>query len=95
MTAAPSPERIAREIANLQALRQHVREFSLMGDDNHAAIDAQELVLRERINAEEATRRATSDPADHYVLGCAVVAAEWLAGHLDDAQGPCSGWGAP
>lgn len=95
MTAAPSSERIAREIANLESLRQHVREFSLIGDDNHAAIDAQVLVLRERIHAEEATRRAASDTADSYVLGSAMVAVEWMAGRLDDAACPCSGWGAP
>lgn len=95
MKTPPPLDRIASEIAGLEALRHHVREFSLVGDDNHAAIDAQVLVLRDRIGAEEATKRAATDPADDYVLGCAVIAVEWLAGNLDDNACPCAGWGAP
>lgn len=47
--ARPTPEQIEEEIAKLETMKPHVRRHSLFNDDNHAAIEAQIRVLRERM----------------------------------------------
>ncbi len=95
MSLKPTPEQIAAEVAVLEAIRDggQVPEFSLFGDDNYAAIDAQIIVLRDGHDAMKAFSFCARDTDDEYVLGCAQEAEDWRNG-LTDEGAPSSGWGA-
>ena len=54
---APTKKQVAAEIATLEKLKPRVRPSSMFGDDHHAAIDAQLVVLRERLDSDEIHKR--------------------------------------
>lgn len=88
----PTPGEIAAQITGLERIRDagEVPEFSVFGNDNYAAIDAQIMVLRDGHDAEKATRLCAEDAEDEYVLGCAQQAQDWRDGLM--AETPVSGW---
>lgn len=94
MSTKPTPEQIAAEVASLEAVRDggNVPEFSIFGDDNYAAIDAQIMVLRDGHDAVKACGLCASngDAENEYVLGCAQHAQDWRDGLTNEV--PISGW---
>lgn len=93
MITKPPPEQIAAEIADLEQIRDKglVSEFSLFGDDNYAAIDAQIMVLRDGHDAVKAASFCNSVLSE-YVTGCAQDAQNWRDG-VTDEEPPSAGWG--
>lgn len=94
MITKPTPDQIAAEIAELENIRDKglVAEFSLFGDDNYAAIDAQIMVLRDGHDAAKATSFCVSGAETEYVQGCAQDAQDWRDG-VTDEEPPSAGWG--
>lgn len=88
----PTPGEVAAQITGLERIRDsgQVPEFSGLGDDNYAAVDAQIMVLRDGHDAEKATALCAENAEDEYVLGCAQQARDWLDGLM--AETPTSGW---
>lgn len=88
----PTPDQVSEQIAGLRRIRDsgQVPEYSLFDDDNYAAIDAQIMVLRDGVDAEEACRRCADDEADEYVLGCARDTQDWRDGLSEGT--PVSDW---
>jgi hypothetical protein len=88
----PSPEMVVEQIAGLERIRDvgQVPEFSVFGDDNYAAIDAQIIVLRDGHDAVKACGFCTDDADNEYVTGCAQQAQDWRDGLTDET--PVSGW---
>lgn len=96
---------IEAEIAALEAIKPGVRERTFFGDDNHAAIDAQIRVLRERMDSGK-LHDVFGDPAesmdgdeidddaidfDQHALDSALEALDWMTGDSDQ-QSPSEGW---
>lgn len=97
---------IEAEIAALEALKPNVRHFTFFNDDNHAAIDAQIHVLRERLTS-DGVHEAFGDPAefmhgdddeidddvpfDQHTLDSAVEAHDWMTGESTE-QSPSESW---
>lgn len=97
---------IDAEITALEAIKPSVRKMTFFNDDNHAAIDAQIRVLRERMDS-RALHEAFGDPADgisdegdldddaidfdEHTLHCALEALDWMTGD-SDAESPSEGW---
>ena len=64
MSKRKTEDQINTEIAALVALKPKVRERTAFGDDNHAAIDAQLSVLRERMSSDEVYYAYGDEDAD-------------------------------
>lgn len=91
MRKTPSLEQIDVEIASLVAVKPHVRKVSGLDHDNHAAIDAQLAVLRERL-AEDAIYERFGTQGDYdsqfegedddtqHTIDSALEARRWLDG---------------
>lgn len=92
VTTQPTPDQVAEQIAHLERIRDdgQVPEFSVFGDDNYAAIDAQIIVLRDGHDAQRACSFCAQDPENEYVTGCAQQAQDWRDGLTDES--PASGW---
>lgn len=90
-TAKPTAFHVATQIAGLERIRDtgQVPEFSLFGDDNYAAIDAQIMVLRDGHDAERACSFC-SNSKSQYVTDCAQMAQDWRDGQSEEE--PTSGW---
>ena len=84
--AARGAQQIDVEVNALRLARGRVPRFSTFHDDNHAAIDAQIQVLRERMPL-EAVHAAWGDDAvetfEQHVLDAAIEAAEWIGAAAD------------
>lgn len=89
-------DQIDAEITALVAVMPKVRELTSFGDDNHAAIDAQLAVLRERMSSDEvhdAYGDAGNDEFDQYTFDAALSACDWLTGVLaSDEDSPAASW---
>lgn len=84
-----TPNEVSAELTRLAKVRGIIPAHSAFGDDNHAALDAQMGVLRERMTLEEVTARWDCDNAETYVLSGALNAAEWLRG---EGNAPSEEW---
>jgi hypothetical protein len=78
----PTPEAITAEIAALQAIKPRVRHYTLFGDDNHAAIDAQIELLMDP-DPEEAINDYSIENDEHIYFAVS-EALEWLRGERDE-----------
>ena len=86
-------DEVSAEISTLEAMKLNVRPFSWFGDYNHAAIDAQLEVLRERMSEDavyEAYGDETADEFDQHLLDSAHHAYLWMSGENDNS--PSSDW---
>lgn len=75
----PNPEEIKAEIEKLRDLKPRIRQYSAFGDDNHAAIGAEILVLEGRL----------FEDCEHN-LDAALAARSWLDGYEETP--PSEGW---
>lgn len=92
------------EIAKLNELREKIsvtHPFTVFGDDNVAAIDAQIEVLTERMDEDEVCDRFPGEESDNdedddaaiadpHVHNAARDALDWLTGDSDEL--PSAGW---
>jgi len=96
MSKRKTEDQINAEIAALVALKPKVRERTAFGDDNHAAIDAQLAVLRERMSSDEvydAYGDEDSDEFDQHTFDAALSAHDWMSGTLaSDEDAPAASW---
>ena len=74
------------EVATLRELKPKVRRFSGFGDDNHAAIDLQILVLEERMDNDEINDRYEDTDENSHAYECV----QWMDGEAEEA--PSAGW---
>lgn len=86
----PKQADIDAEIADLKAIKPKVRQFSMFGDNHHAAIDAQVEVLEKDPPEEEIHENADSEGWPDNIRDAAIEARHWLDGefeypHLVDA----------
>ena len=77
---AKTDTEVQQEIANLIAIKPRIPQFSAFGDNNHAAIDAQLAVLRERLTRDEVVTRFPFDGTETNYM--ARVAYEWMSGEV-------------
>ena len=77
------------EIQKLEKMKPRVRQFTVFGDDNHKAIDAQIKVLRHG-KTEREVYEEYEDVASEAVLESAAFAAKWAEGKEDEA--PSKDW---
>lgn len=84
---------IDAEIKALEAAKLTVRKRNGFGDDNHAAIDAQIRVLRERMTNDDIydAFEDADDPENRHELDAAIEAHEWMTGASDEPS-PAQGW---
>jgi hypothetical protein len=96
MSKRKTEEQIIAEIAALVALKPKVRKRTAFGDDNHAAIDAQLAVLRERMSSDEvydAYGDEDADEFDQHTFDAALSACDWMTGMLaSDEESPAASW---
>ena len=96
MSKRKTEEQINAEVEALVAVKPKVRELTAFGDDNHAAIDAQLAVLRERMDHDDvydAYGDEDSDDFDQHTLDAALSAHDWMVGTLAAGEGsPSEGW---
>lgn len=89
MSKRKTEDQINAEIAALVALKPKVRKRTAFGDDNHAAIDAQLAVLRERMSSDE----VHDAYGDQYTFDAALSAHDWMTGDLaSDEDAPAASW---
>ena len=84
-----TPEELDEEISLLAKLRGIIPARSWFGADNHAAIDAQIRVLRERLSREDVEEIWDRDGVNLYVFCSVLDAADWLNG---DEFAPSEEW---
>jgi hypothetical protein len=90
----PSEEMINQEINRLIEIAPKVRQFSLFGDDNRAAIEAEIVVLQKRMNEDQIYRKWEDEnnyEHNRYLIDTALGAAWWLDGD-PDYEAPSKGW---
>lgn len=96
MSKRKTEDQINAEISALVALKPKVRERTAFGDDNHAAIDAQLAVLRERMSSDEvydAYGDEDADEFDQHTFDAALSACDWMTGMLaSDEDSPAASW---
>lgn len=96
MSKHKTEEQINAEIAALVELKPKVRQRTAFGDDNHAAIDAQLAVLRERMSIDDvcsAYGDEGMDEFDQHTLDAALSAHDWMTGALaGDEDAPAASW---
>ncbi len=85
----PSKYLIDAEVVRLEQLSRHVPEFTLFGEENLCAIDAQVMVLR-GVEPFTAAGRCSSSGHDQYVRDHAIAAWNWLNGA--SAVKPSASW---
>ncbi len=89
---APTEQEITREIRELWEMKPNVCRTSVLGDDHHAAINAQMTVLNERLSEDQVHDRADDENWADNVRDEAVAAARWLAGQVSEHQRLVDGW---
>lgn len=96
MSKRKTEEQISAEIAALVALKPKVRQRTAFGDDNHAAIDAQLAVLRERMSSDDvysAYGDEGMDEFDQHTFDAALSACDWMTGMLASGEdSPAASW---
>jgi hypothetical protein len=83
---------VEEEIARLKDMKPHVRKTTHFGDDNHAAIDAQVLVLEKRMDSDQIWNEWPEEEEDAHRRGAAMEAQQWLSGQTEDL--PSAEWEA-
>ena len=96
MSKRKTEDQINAEVAALKALKPTIRERTAFGDDNHAAIEAQISVLRERMGSDEvydAYGDEEADDFDQHTVDAALSAHDWMTGALAaDEDAPAASW---
>ena len=67
-------------------MKPRVRRFSGFGDDHHAAIDLQILVLEERMDADQIGDEFEDTDDNSHAYECV----QWMNGDVEEA--PSTGW---
>jgi len=80
--------RIAKEIADLQAMKPKVKPTSAFGDNHHNAIDAQIRVLSGDIPVEDFDEEF--EDAESNVVDAAQGALDWMDGTIQ--ENPAESW---
>lgn len=86
-----TPEAIQNEIAKLKEIQPRIRPRTAFGDDNHAAIGAQILVLELGLDDDGIWDRWPEEEDDAHVRGAAQEAMCWRDGD-EDAELPSDSW---
>lgn len=87
---APTDKQIEAEIKKLQEMKPRVPHHTAFGDDNHEAIDAQLVVLRERLDEDAVLAKQDDGEWNEHTSSIARDAANWLNG--DEKDAPSVGW---
>jgi hypothetical protein len=91
----PTAAEIKTEIDTLKKMKPKVRQFSMFGDDHHAAIDAQIMVLQGDMDEDTICDRWDGEELSN-LRDSALEARQWLDGELDpdefDYDRPSGGW---
>lgn len=86
-------EEIKKEIEALKAVRPNVRPYSMFGDDNLAAFDAQVEVLEQDMDDDEVSDRFDCSGIPENVMSSAFHALDWINGEEDfDGGSLAEGW---
>jgi len=81
-------EQIKKEIKALETVRPKVRPYSIFGDDNLAALDAQIEVLENNWDNNEIYDKYDRIDSSEHILESALAARQWI----DDEENPdCEG----
>lgn len=88
--AVPDKKAMDAEVALLKKMKPDVRHYTGFGDDNHAAIEAQILVIERGMDNDEIYDR-WPDERDESERSCALEAREWLDGNATDGP-PSEEW---
>lgn len=86
---------VQEEIGKLQGMREDVREFSLFGDNNRDAIDAQIEVLEKSMSEADIYDRSEDESGDwnQHIFESALFAHHWRTGDSEVEDGsPSDTW---
>jgi len=72
MSTVRSKEEIEKAIKDLQTMRKNMPHYSMFGDNNHAALDAQIAILKGE------KKYSDFENAESYIEGEAYATEEWL-----------------
>ena len=96
MSKRKTEDQINAEITALVTLKPKVRQHTTFGDDNHAAIEAQLAVLRERMSSDDVYSTYGDEDADEFdqhTFDAALSAHDWMTGELAAAEeSPSASW---
>lgn len=76
----------------LEAMKPKVRPRTMFGESNHAAIDAQIRVLREKMSEDEIYQEFGEEDEDIRIIECAMEAFHWMEGDECDVETPSIEW---
>lgn len=98
MASQKTEAEIQAEIKLLQEMKPRIRRRTILGKNNHAAIDAQIYALTVRMRFDQAGEKygvaSTFEDGgdyDQYVLDAALEACDWMRGG-STIQPPSEGW---
>lgn len=97
VVAIPTPDQCKEEAKKLWAMKPRVRETTLFGDDNHAALEAEAKVLNEGMSEDQIHDQWGEDAneADEHVLNHALTVYKWMhEGDVDGDGSPSFQWEA-
>lgn len=86
----PIEEAVLREIDFLEHILQSSASPDARGKNLHGAVNAQLIVLRERLTKDNMIERLGSVVNDCYIAAHACDVVDWLEGRLDES--PSEGW---
>ncbi len=84
----PSDKQIQAELGTLKAYRGLVRRYSMFGEDNRAAVDAQIQVVEDSLSEDEVYERWEDED---YLRDNALEMVQWLLGQGEPTS-PSENW---
>jgi hypothetical protein len=85
-----TPEEIEAEVSALLLIKPNVPQYSIYGDDNWTAIDAQYIVLMSGMTISDVAHQCWNE----YMEGAAFEAVSWMEGTGVYPESPSEGWDA-
>src|SRR3990172_10801792 len=87
----PTPEEITTEIAKLRKMKPNVRHYSMFGDNNWMAVEAQIEVLEDEMTSDDIYGRWPEEYEEIYFRDVALEALAWMNDDKD-SELPSDSW---
>ena len=87
----PTSEEITTEIAKLREMKPNVRHYSMFGDNNWMAVEAQIEVLEDEMTSDDIYGRWPEEYEEIYFRDVALEALAWMNDD-EDAEVPSDSW---
>ena len=84
MNKPKTEKEIEAEVKKLKKILPTVRRFTVFGDDNHSAMDAEIRVLEDRLTLDDVQELEDDGDFTEHQSESAIYAVEWLNGESED-----------